>query len=107
MTSSPMGLTKASRKDLLLKCDEMGIKKCKSKKKNELIQLIQGIPIPSVTSHLKPLIKWSGGKSEEIKLFEQMNQKMKKIAQDTFDPAGSEKRKKQDAIVEQIKNRFR
>ena len=35
-----MELTKLSKKELLVKCDEMGITKCKSKGKEELIKLI-------------------------------------------------------------------
>lgn len=33
-------LTKLSKTELLIKCEELGIKKCKSKNKNELIELI-------------------------------------------------------------------
>lgn len=35
-----MDLTKLSKSDLLVKCDELGIKKCKSKNKNELIEIL-------------------------------------------------------------------
>ena len=103
-----MDYTKLSKKELLEKCQELGIKKCKSKNKHELISLIestmtpskkrlefiiedededtqminheniiisstcvQTIPVQTSSSnHLKPLIKWSGGKSDEIKMFE-------------------------------------
>jgi len=95
-----MDLTKLSKSELLAKCEELGITKCKSKNKGELITLIgQKVPqleliieehnsidvdeepIPSLEDegtnniivahrHLKPLIKWSGGKSDEIKMFE-------------------------------------
>ena len=106
-----MDFTKLSKLELLAKCEELGITKCKSKTKSELMTLIQNnivipknniefvikddivivegdeinndnvnIVIPSSSSqttplntssfHLKPLIKWSGGKSDEIKRFE-------------------------------------
>ena len=35
-----MDLTKLSKTELLEKCEELGIKKCKSKNKGELIELI-------------------------------------------------------------------
>ncbi len=37
-----MDLTKLSKQELLVKCEEIGIKKCKSKTKSELIALIEG-----------------------------------------------------------------
>lgn len=93
-------LTKLSKIELLSKCEEFGIKRCKSKNKRELIELITGYNntknnndhisksltdkskehvntnniintyTSNETKHLKPLIKWSGGKSDEIKMFE-------------------------------------
>lgn len=101
-------LTKLSKKNLLEKCEELGIIKCKSKNKSELIKLINNIHHKEIELiketnekivvnnseklekeiekekvllknndddtnniiHLKPLIKWSGGKSDEIKIFE-------------------------------------
>lgn len=105
-----MDLTKLSKTDLLAKCTELGLTKCKSKNKGELIELINSkmphkkqvdliieeddmtdekgaaelthiLPDDNIsndiidatlceTKHLKPLIKWSGGKSDEIKMFE-------------------------------------
>jgi DNA adenine methylase len=94
-----MDLTKLLKKELLVKCEELGITKCKSKNKSELIELINiktqqptkvenndidenngNISkiliddkinnIKHNSQHLKPLIKWSGGKSDEIKMFE-------------------------------------
>jgi hypothetical protein len=109
-----MDLTKLTKTELLEKCEELGIKKCKSKNKGELIDLINVKSQPKkkveliiedddteekinvninknlmdvskeddkisntiITNksnqikHLKPLIKWSGGKSDEIKMFE-------------------------------------
>jgi len=122
-----MDITKLPKKELLIKCQELGITKCKSKNKKQLIELITSLHIynahsvsPSTLKNfpqvgilnvqrcnkkiqtnelpvntlrqnnyeeapkslsppqeqikffnsLKPLIKWSGGKSDEIKLFE-------------------------------------
>jgi DNA adenine methylase len=72
--------------DLILKCEEAGISNCKNKTKRELIELLNvtyGKPGNNMSSvpgqdnsnskqptSLKPLIKWSGGKSDEIKMFE-------------------------------------
>lgn len=93
--SEEIDLREFTRYELLKKCDELGIVKCKSKTKPELIKMLQNfkselhttnietqsqIPIqvkhskPSsltnTNKYLKPLIKWSGGKSDEIKMFE-------------------------------------
>jgi DNA adenine methylase len=67
-----MDLTKT---ELLAKCEELGLTKYKSKNKNELIELIIG---NDKKKHLTPIIKWSGGKSDEIKIF-------KKYFPDTYD----------------------
>jgi site-specific DNA-methyltransferase (adenine-specific) len=40
-----MDLTKLSKTELLLKCEENGIKKCKSKNKEELIALLENKPV--------------------------------------------------------------
>lgn len=93
-------ITKMKKPDLLKRCKELGITKCSSKKKSELIDLINNRPqtmqsaqtvqtlentvvsggkIVSIIPHsvsveikkgLKPIVKWSGGKSDEIKQFE-------------------------------------
>ena len=88
-------LTGMSKKELIDKCKELGITKYSSKNKSELIELINhnnssininlniNININEIENevvepvieikekkHLKPLIKWSGGKSDEIKQFE-------------------------------------
>jgi DNA adenine methylase Dam len=55
-----------NKKELLDKCFELGLSNYKSKSKKELLELLSG----SINNPLKPLIKWSGGKSDEIKLFE-------------------------------------
>lgn len=108
-----MDLTSLSKTELLLKCEELGITKCKSKTKGEIIELIletqpkkvelvieengaekntqlnadkflvdvsndcddtsSNIIITNTSNevkHLKPLVKWSGGKSDEIKMFD-------------------------------------
>ena len=85
-----MDLTKLLKSELLEKCEALGIKMYKSKNKSELINLINNkkqsnqkveliieddnqednIIITNKIKHLKPLIKWSGGKSDEIKMFE-------------------------------------
>lgn len=57
-----------SRKELLSKCEEYGITNYKSKKKSELIDLLNGVA--NSRKVLKPLIKWSGGKADEIKMFD-------------------------------------
>ena len=73
-------------KDKLLdKCTELNIKASKSKKKDDLINLILNININNekikdkeltkneniIIISLKPLVKWSGGKTDEIKLFKE------------------------------------
>ena len=89
--ATDLDLTKMSRNELVSQCNELGIKKgLTNKNKSKLIELInsnkpkntveliddtkQGNIItnkPTYIKHLKPLIKWSGGKSDEIKMFEQ------------------------------------
>lgn len=74
-------LSNLSKKDLLKKCKELNLSNYSSKNKKDLIYLIQNsndivsndIISPSNSddfTKLKPLIKWSGGKGDEIKLFE-------------------------------------
>jgi DNA adenine methylase len=73
-----------SKAELLEKCAELGLTKVKSKTKAELIALIEGCPIVEgkeecvkecikecikVNKAISPLVKWSGGKSDEIKQF--------------------------------------
>lgn len=64
-----MDLNTLSRQELLDRCKELGLKKYSSKKKQQLIDLINSSSTSNIP--LKPLIKWSGGKSDEIKSFEQ------------------------------------
>jgi len=49
-------------------CKNIGIERVSSKSKSQLIELIKNHDEKSVS--LKPIIKWSGGKSDEIKQFE-------------------------------------
>ena len=66
-----MDLLKLTKQQLLFKCSELGFIKCKSKTKKELINLINNDnDNDNDIKHLKPLIKWSGGKSDEIKMFD-------------------------------------
>jgi len=67
-----MDLTKT---ELFAKCEELGLTKYKSKNKTELIKLIIG---HNKKIQLSPIIKLSGGKSDEIKIFE-------KYIPDTYD----------------------
>jgi DNA adenine methylase len=67
--------SKMSKKELQQKCQELGIVNFKSKNKNKIIELINECEFINlnVTDEakfsLKPIIKWSGGKSDEIKQF--------------------------------------
>lgn len=51
-----MDLTKLTKSELLSQCEEMGIKKCKSKTKSELIELIKSISavVPDVAVVVEP-----------------------------------------------------
>jgi len=60
-----MDLLKLTKQELIQKCKELGFIEIKSKNKKELIELIN-----ENINHLKPLVKWSGGKGDEIKFFE-------------------------------------
>jgi len=70
--------TNLSRSELINKCKEQGITKYSTKNKSELINLlVNQIIVPEQDNevqvqevHLSPIIKWSGGKSDEIKKFE-------------------------------------
>ena len=86
--SNKQSLTQLSKAELLEKCTELGLVKVKSKTKAELIMLIEGKPVAEgkeegskecpkecpkecvkVNKTISPLVKWSGGKSDEIKQF--------------------------------------
>jgi len=57
-----------NRQQLIDKCKEYGIKNYSKKTKDELNEILNNIS--NQQRHLKPLIKWSGGKGDEIKTFE-------------------------------------
>jgi DNA adenine methylase len=62
-------------KELITLCKQLDIKGYTKKNKNEIITLLQEVKevkeVKEVnTIHLKPIIKWSGGKADEIKYFE-------------------------------------
>jgi DNA adenine methylase len=71
-------LAKKSKKELIKICEDYGMSDYKSKNKSELIILLGTIEssvsgVSSVSGskkRLKPIIKWSGGKMDEIKMFE-------------------------------------
>lgn len=94
MNATQMNLSALNKKELVDKCKELGIKKYSGKNKDQLIELItlhegqpfilsdtdgeNGVTVENVVIskvspliHLKPLVKWSGGKGDEIKQFEQ------------------------------------
>lgn len=60
-----MDLTKMSKAELLVKCDELGITKCKSKNKGELIELIHG-----KTATHKPQIEFIVESDDEDVVFQ-------------------------------------
>jgi DNA adenine methylase len=71
-------LSKMCKKELQQKCQELGIVNFKSKNKSKIIELINACEISNSNTietigidkfSLKPIIKWSGGKSDEIKQF--------------------------------------
>jgi DNA adenine methylase len=94
-TTEQMDYTKLSKQELMNKCEQMGIKGYKSKNKAKLIEIINGSSKPKFIiendendeddednvvispvqvvlkekEHLKPIVKWSGGKTDEIKMF--------------------------------------
>ena len=59
-----------SKLELINRCNELQITNYYNKNKKELIKLINDVEEMNENKHLKPLIKWSGGKSDEIKNFE-------------------------------------
>lgn len=60
----------ASRSELIAQCRELGLKGYSTKKKEELEMLIATATGAATTGvarpHLSPLVKWSGGKADEI-----------------------------------------
>ena len=71
-----ININNMNKTELVSKCKELGIKGISSKNKAQLVDIInEKLNINSgknsvIEMRLKPLIKWSGGKSDEIKLFE-------------------------------------
>jgi len=75
---SDTNLQSFTKKILIDKCKELGITGYSNKNKNEIIQLINNhnqndideieekLSSISINTHLSPLIKWSGGKTDEI-----------------------------------------
>jgi DNA adenine methylase len=63
-------MDKKTRQELIAICKERNLKGYSSKKKSELVSLVSSMTLSSSTMTLKPLVKWSGGKGDEIKLFE-------------------------------------
>ena len=65
-----MELTKLSKKELLVKCDELGITKCKSKCKEELIKLLNAKKdVSNNTANTSPL-RYPGGKTRACKIID-------------------------------------
>jgi DNA adenine methylase len=63
-------LKKLTKQELFSMCQAKGFSPSKSLTKAELVDMFQQ-SAASVSAHrLKPIIKWSGGKSDEIKMFE-------------------------------------
>ena len=92
MDVTQVNLSTLNKKELVDKCKELGIKKYSGKNKDQLIELInshggqplilsdtdngvtgENVVVSNVSpiTRLKPLVKWSGGKGDEIKQFEQ------------------------------------
>ena len=80
-----MDINTLNKQELLNKCKEFGLTNYSSKKKSQLIEIInnyknnneniiisdvQESPQLKPLKQLKPLVKWSGGKGDEIKQFE-------------------------------------
>jgi DNA adenine methylase len=63
-----MELYNLSKKELLLECDKLGITKCKSKSKNEIIKLINSKNYTH-TNNISPL-RYPGGKTRACKIID-------------------------------------
>jgi DNA adenine methylase len=64
-----MDLNKLSKNQLLEKCEEIGINKCKTKNKTQLIELINSNSLKEIPKKInipKPFLKWVGGKTQII-----------------------------------------
>ena len=72
-----MNLNKLSKIELLLKCNELGITKCKTKKKSVLIELINNQNLECSTLNEKKLnnnspLRYPGGKTRACKILNKM-----------------------------------
>lgn len=72
-TTYVMDLTELSKKELLLKCEELGFIKCKSKTKCELIKLINSKYVSSQSSQSTDLIIASSNNHIQHNLLEYLN----------------------------------
>ena len=91
-----MELLKKSKKELIKMCEDYGITDYKSKNKSELVLLIEsnggsegGSGGTGLIKRLKPLVKWSGGKMDEIKMFKKYFPEDFKIYIEPFVGGGS------------------
>ena len=71
-TQSPIDYSTKTRKELCALCKERKLKGYSVKKRDELITMLSApttapAPGPATALKLSPLVKWSGGKSDEIK----------------------------------------
>lgn len=68
-----MDLDLLNRQELLQKCQELNVEKYKSKTKPQLIELLKNLNSSTcIKKPLKPLVKWSGGKGDEIEKFKHL-----------------------------------
>jgi len=61
-----------NKEELLKKCQDLKLEKYKSKNKSQLIALLENHDLQNfveISNPLKPLVKWSGGKGDEINKF--------------------------------------
>ena len=80
-----MDLTKLSKTELLEKCEDLGIKKCKFKNKSKLIMLInknntETTPEENILNNISPL-RYPGGKTRACKIIDNIITKHFDIAQ--------------------------
>jgi len=66
-----MSFNGLTRVQLVALCKERGIRGYSTKRKDELIALLDPSDSSDAVKTLTPLVKWCGGKGDEIKLFEQ------------------------------------
>ena len=62
-----MNLNELSKKELIIKCKDLKIKKYSSKNKQQLIELINNEETNNKETKIcKPILKWAGGKTQII-----------------------------------------